>query len=153
MASTRNTKFIEATPEKIYQAFTDPKALEHWLVPGEMTGKIHSFDLRENGGYEMSLYYPDNDKASKGKSGTKEDRYTAKFIKLNPPETIIAGITFQTDDPELSGEMIERVTLQQEGDGTLVTIVFDNIPKGIKPKDNEEGTASSLDKLAVYLQN
>lgn len=153
MASTRNTKLIPAKPEKVYQAFTDPKALEQWLVPGEMNGKIHFFNLSENGGYEMSLYYPEDDVVSKGKSDEKEDRYTARFIELRPPEKIVTGITFQSDNPDFSGEMIERVTLQPEDSGTRVTILFDNIPKGINPKDNEQGTASRLDKLSNYIQN
>src|SRR5262245_4299661 len=46
IATTRNSKFIRASQETIYRAFTDPSALAVWLPPGEMTGKIHSFDLR-----------------------------------------------------------------------------------------------------------
>ena len=33
-ASTLNSKFIKATPEALYRAFTDPTALAVWLVPG-----------------------------------------------------------------------------------------------------------------------
>jgi uncharacterized protein YndB with AHSA1/START domain len=40
-ASTRNSKFIKATPETLYRAFTDPVALAVWLVPGDMTGEVH----------------------------------------------------------------------------------------------------------------
>jgi len=35
-ASTRNSKFIKATPEALYRAFTDPAALAVWLAPGDM---------------------------------------------------------------------------------------------------------------------
>lgn len=151
MASTTNTKFIAASPERVYEAFTNPNALEQWLVPGDMTGRIHSFDLRENGGYEMSLYYPESDTVSSGKSGAKEDRYEATFIRLDPPHKIVMAITFSSDDAAFSGEMFEYITLESKDGGTQVTITFEDIPKGIKPSDNKEGTDSSLEKLAAYL--
>ena len=44
-----------------------------------------------------------------------------------------------------------KVTLKEDRGGTLVTIQFSNIPPGIRPEDNEEGTRSSLEKLALYI--
>src|SRR5437773_8039549 len=67
-ASTRNSKFIKATPEALYRAFTDPAALAIWLAPGDMTGEVHSFDYRVGGGYQMSLYYPSSEKTLRGKT-------------------------------------------------------------------------------------
>src|SRR5213083_2837721 len=72
-ASTRNSKFIKATPEALYRAFTDPAALAVWQAPGDMTGKVHSFDYRVGGGYQMSLYYPSTETTSPGKTEDRED--------------------------------------------------------------------------------
>ena len=152
MSTTRNSKIVNASAEKVYKAFTDPKALEQWLVPGEMTGKIHQFDLRVKGGYEMSLFYPESDQESSGKTSGKEDRYSATFIELDAPRKIVQAITFDSDNPDFAGEMIEEVVLEPKGKRTHITIIFKNIPKGIKPEDNEAGTASSLGKLARYLE-
>jgi len=33
-----------------------------------------------------------------------------------------------------------------------VTILFENIPPGIRPEDNEAGSRSSLEKLARYVE-
>ena len=151
MSESINSKIIRASPEKVYNAFTDPAALEIWLVPGEMTGKVHHFDLRPGGGYEMSLYYPQNDNDSKGKTEDKEDRYSAKFIELSP-ERIIEAIHFNSSDPLFAGEMILEITLKKIPGGTNLTMKFRNIPPGIDPADNEAGTASSLEKLARYVE-
>jgi uncharacterized protein YndB with AHSA1/START domain len=51
MATTQNSKDIQATPEILYQAFTNPVALEAWMAPGDMTAMTHSFDLKVGGGY------------------------------------------------------------------------------------------------------
>ncbi len=151
-SSTQNSKFIKASQEALYRAFTDPAALAVWLAPGEMTGEVHSFDLRVGGGYQMSLYYPLSEKASRGKTSEREDRYTARFVELTPPRRIVQAITFDSADPAFSGEMIMDVTFEAEGGGTRVTILFKNIPSGIRPEDNEAGTRSALEKLARYVE-
>lgn len=151
-ASTRNEKWIKATPEVLYKAFTHPAALAVWLVPGDMTGEVHHFDCRVGGGYQMSLYYPSSDKTSRGKTREREDRYTARFVELTPPRKIVEAITFETVDPSFKGEMIMEVTLEAEDGGTTVSLFFKDIPSGVRPEDNEAGTLSSLEKLARYVE-
>jgi uncharacterized protein YndB with AHSA1/START domain len=151
-ASTRNSKWIKATPEALYRAFTDPAALAVWLVPGDMTGEVHRFDYRVGGGYQMSLYYPSSEKTIRGKTSEREDRYTARFVELTPPRRIVEAITFDSDDPAFSEEMIMVVTCEAEDDGTTVSIVFKDMPSGIRPEDNEAGTQSALEKLARYVE-
>ena len=151
-ASTRNSKFIKATPEALYRAFTDPAALAVWLAPGDMTGEVHSFDHRVGGGYQMSLYYPSSEQTSRGKTRDREDRYTARFVELTPPRRIVEAITFDSVDPAFSGEMIMVVTFEAGDGGTTVSILFKDIPSGIRPQDNEAGTQSSLEKLARYVE-
>src|SRR3954447_16398645 len=93
-ATTHNSKFIKASQEALYRAFTDPAALAVWFAPGDMTGKVHNFDYRVGGGYEMWLYYPSSDTPSRGKTSEREDRYTARFVELSPPARIVEAITF-----------------------------------------------------------
>src|SRR5436189_5734799 len=81
-ASTRNSKFIKATPEALFRAFTDPAALAAWLAPGDMTGEVHRFDYRVGGGYQMSLYYPSSENTFRGKTTEREERYTARLVEL-----------------------------------------------------------------------
>jgi uncharacterized protein YndB with AHSA1/START domain len=151
-ASTRNSKFIKTTPEALYRAFTDPAALAVWFAPGDMTGEVHSFDDRVGGGYQMSLYYPSSEETSRGKTSAREDRYTARFVELTPPRRIVEAITFDAVDPAFAGEMIMEVTFEAEDGGTTVSILFKDIPPGIRPEDNEAGTQLTLEKLARYVE-
>ncbi len=61
-ACSRTSRIIKARPEQLYEAFIDPAALPAWLPPAGMTGKIHEFDARVEGGYRMSLFYPPNER-------------------------------------------------------------------------------------------
>ena len=149
---TRNSKVINATAETIYRAFTSPTALEVWQAPGDMTAKVHNFDLRVGGGYEMSLFYPDSEKVMEGKTQGKEDRFTAKFIELIQNKKIVQAVNFESPNPDFSGEMIIEITFEPKENGTNVTYFFRDIPKGIRPEDNEAGTISTLEKLARYVE-
>lgn len=150
--TTKNSKIIQAPREKVYNAFTNKKALEFWLAPNNMTGKVHDFDLKVGGGYSMSLFYLDREMV--GKTSENEDRFSAKFVELKPYEKIVQTINFQSKKKEFTDEMTMEVFLEENGNNsTKVTIVFKNIPKGIDPKDNETGTEDSLEKLARYIDN
>jgi uncharacterized protein YndB with AHSA1/START domain len=152
LASTQNSKLIKVSPEKLYHAFTDPQALAAFLAPGNMIGKVHSFDLRIGGGYQMSLFYPQIDNDSRGKTSAKEDRFTARFVELTPHKKIVQAINFDSDDIAFSGEMTMEINFKPEENGTRVTVLFKNIPPGIRPEDNEAGTELTLDKLAIYVE-
>jgi uncharacterized protein YndB with AHSA1/START domain len=81
---TQNSKTIRATPEAIYNAFTDPAALIVWLPPAQMTGKIDSFDARVGRGYRMSLFYPSSERVFRGKTSERQDSFTSRFLELDP---------------------------------------------------------------------
>jgi uncharacterized protein YndB with AHSA1/START domain len=118
-----------------------------------MTGKVHEFDARVGGGYRMSLFYPSSEPVYRGKTSEREDRFTARFVELTPPTRIVEAITFDSVDPAFSGEMTMVVTFEDRDGGTEVTILFEHIPSGIRPEDNDAGTRSSLEKLARYIEH
>jgi uncharacterized protein YndB with AHSA1/START domain len=150
-ASTRSSKWIPAPPDVLYHAFTDPAALAVWQAPDNMTGEVHQFDGRVGGGYDMSLYYRSFDHPVSGKTTEQEDRFTARFVDLTPPSRIVEAIRFASSDPAFAEEMIEEVVFEAKDGGTLVSILFTNLPSGVRPEDNEAGTQQALEKLAHYV--
>jgi glutamate racemase len=151
-ASTRTSRVIKAPREALYQAFLDPAALAAWLPPGEMTGKIHSFDAKVGGAYRMSLFYPASEQVHRGKTSEREDSFTARFIELAPPARIVQAVSFHSADPAFAEEMILEATFEPVDGGTEVTILCKHIPPGIRPEDNEAGCRSSLEQLARYAE-
>lgn len=141
------SRFIPAAPEAVYRAFTDAQALAEWMPPGEMTGQVHAFDLRVGGGYVMSLFYPEGGEG-RGKTASREDRVTVRFVELDPPRRIVEAVSFATDDPALKGEMGMVIEIAPEADGSRVTLSFADLPPGLRPEDNDEGARLSLEQLA-----
>jgi uncharacterized protein YndB with AHSA1/START domain len=147
-ASTRASRVINARPAELYQAFMDPAVLVEWLPPPGMSGKIHAFDPRIGGGYRMSLFYAPNERAYRGKTSQREDMLNVRFVELEPPRRIVEAASFVTTDPALLGEMIMTVTFEEVPGGTDVTLLFTNLPPGLRPEDNETGSRLSLEQLA-----
>src|SRR5262245_31325235 len=142
-ASTRVSKVIRASREALYQAFLDPTALVAWLPPGEMTGKIHSFDARVGGEYRMSLFYPPSEQQQQGKTAEHEDSFTARFVELGPPVRIVQAVSFHSADPAFSGVMTLEATFALVDGGTEVTIACTAIPPGIRPEDRKSTRLNS----------
>lgn len=149
--STVVSRVINAPREAVYRAFLDPDAVAAWLPPGSMRGVVHAFEAREGGAFSMSLIYPEDDRSSRGKTSESTDRFQGRFVKLIPNERIVWAVEFESEDPSFAGEMIVSTTLALAGSGTKVTILCENLPRGIKPEDNEAGSRLSLEKLASFL--
>lgn len=147
-ASTRTSRVIGARPEELYGAFIDPAALIAWLPPGEMTGVMHEFDARVGGGYRMSLFYPQDEQSFRGKTADKEDMVNVRFVELMPPHRIVEAVNFTTADPAFLGEMTQTATFEEVSGGTNVTLLFENLPPGVQPEDNDAGARLSLEQLA-----
>jgi uncharacterized protein YndB with AHSA1/START domain len=137
MSSTRISGRIKAPTEAVYRACSDPQQLVHWRMPENMAARL----LDANGAtYRMSLSYEDG----------RVDTFEATFIERVPPERIVERIRFAA--PNRAGDMTMTTTLRPVEAGTEVTVVCENLPAGIEPQDNEEGSRQALARLARWLE-
>jgi len=150
--SVRVSGIVKASPEAVWQAFMDPAALVEWLPPAQMTGVIHRFDARVGGGFEMSLFYPPDERNFVGKTADREDRVAVRFVELEPPHRIVQAAAFQTPDPALFGEMRIVITLEAVAGGTAVAMTHTNLPPGLRPEDDEAGSRLSLQQLIRHFE-
>lgn len=152
MSRTQTSRIIQASREALYDAFVNPDALVQLMPPGNMTGKMHRFDARVGGGYEMSLFYPEGDTEHQGKKADLEDRVKVRFDELSRPDRIVEAVLFDSEDPAFAGEMTFIATFESAEGGTKVTITCEHIPSGIRPEDNDEGSRQSLENFARFFE-
>ncbi|OZB90129.1 SRPBCC family protein [Paenibacillus sp. XY044] len=146
------SRTIKASPQTIYKAFVDPQALVMWLPPKGMKGRIFEFDPRAGGTYRMSLTYLEKNGTTQGKTSEDTDIVEGRFLELVPDERIVQAVVFESDDPDFAGEMIMTWTLAADPEGTVVTIVCENVPAGIRREDHDVGLRSTLENLALYTE-
>ena len=150
MTTTRNTRYIDAPRAQVYATLLDADALPRWKVPDGMTAVVHEFDPRTGGAIRVSLTYVSSTEA--GKSSAHTDTYRGRFAALEPNERIIEVDEFETDDPEMGGEMTITISLKDAGHGTELVAVHEGLPPGVAPADNVLGWSMSLAKLAALVE-
>ena len=146
------SRVIDASPERIYRAFTDPDMLTKWLPPVGMTGRFERFDARPGGTYRMVLTYLDASGAP-GKSSADSDVVEARFVDLVPDVRVLQAVDFVSDDPAFAGTMTMTWRFKEVRDGTEVTILCENVPAGIAKADHDAGLRSTLENLARFIEN
>jgi uncharacterized protein YndB with AHSA1/START domain len=152
MATHTGSRLIRAPPHAIYRAFLEPAAVAAWRPPKGMSAKVFAFEPRAGGGYRMAFVYDDGGKANPGKSTEHADVFEARFAELVPDARIVEVVRFQSDDPNFAGEMTLTTTLHAIPQGTEVTVLAENVPRGITAEDHAAGIASSLANLARYVE-
>ena len=148
----RVSRVIKAPPRSVYRAFVEPEAIAAWRRPEGMTARIFTFDPREGGGYRIALDYVDAGPGVRGKTSERSDAFTGRFLTLIPDEKIVEEVDFESDDPQFAGTMRLTTTFEAVPDGTRVTVLVENAPRGIKPADHDVGIRSSLANLAAFVE-
>lgn len=145
------SRFISASPQTVYRAFVERRAMEQWLPPENMFGKMLKFDFREGGSYRMRLTYLPQEQG-RGKSSEDSDEVEVRLTKIEAGRRIEQEVTFESEDSAFSGVMYMIWTFEPLDEGTLVMIRAENVPKGIRPEDHDAGLNSSLEKLARFVE-
>ena len=130
-------RMLQASPEKVFRAFTEPAAMATWLPPYGFVCTVHEMEVKEGGSYRMSFQ-----NFTTGNSHS----FGGKYVEIKPNELL--KYTDQFDDPNLPGEMTTTVWLKKTIAGTELKIVQENIPAAIPSEMCYLGWQDSLDKLA-----
>ena len=129
------TRRIRASPERVYRFFTDPTMWSRWQ------GTSATVDAQPGGVLRVAM--------GLGGSGLAEGR----FIALDPFECIVftwgwASSPLSTLPP---GSTVVTVHLRPDGDGTLVTLTHDSLPRGERDI-HEAGWSLYLDRLVTVAE-
>lgn len=145
--TTENTlkigRVIKAPPERVYNAFLDPDQLAKWMPPSGYTGRIDKLEPRVGGSWHGSFTSIDK---------KESHSFGGKYLELVPHERIVHTDRFDTDAPQMQGEMTVTVTLEEVPEGTRLTVVQENIPKVIPLEDARTGWTSTLENLARLVE-
>ena len=143
------SRHIKASPSAIYDAFVVREAVAQWLPPDGATMEIQVFEPRVGGRFRMTLIFA----SAPGKSTSNMDVVAGHFVELVPQQRIVQAFEFDSPDPAFAGTMTMRWVLEAVEGGTVVTVVADNVPRGISQAYHEIGMNSSLAHLAAYVDS
>jgi len=147
----RASRLIAAPAESVFAALVDASALETWLPPGDMVGRVLELDPRPGGAFRIVLTYADP-AGVRGKSTEDSDVVDATFVEVVPGSRVSYVVTFVSEDPSFAGSMTMTWDLTAVADGTRVDIEAVDVPDGISAEDHATGMSSSLADLARFVE-
>lgn len=134
-------RVIQASPEKVFRAFADPVAYSSWLPPYGFLCEVQQMDFNTGGKFRMTFI---NFSTGNGHS------FGGEYLEIKPNEFIKYSDKF--DDPNLPGEMITTVWLNEVSCGTELKIVQTGIPDAIPAEMCYLGWQESLEKLKKLVE-
>ncbi|GAB2620660.1 hypothetical protein Aab01nite_35140 [Paractinoplanes abujensis] len=115
----RVTRQLPATPEEVFDAYTDAEKQKVWFsILDEEPGIVEiEVDLRV-GGRQTAVWGPDKDTLF---------RETQTFLEIDRPHRLVTESVGSGPDGQEMSTRIE-VTFEPQGDGTLMTVVQSGFP-------------------------
>lgn len=127
---------IAASPEKVFEAFTQAATLSRWFAPGDDFGcTVHELDVRPGGRYRVEMRPPDGDVHIV--HGTYET--------VERPGRLVFSWAWE-DNP---ADGVSRVTVLIEpgGRGSKLTLVHELLPTPAARESHTKGWTGCLGRL------
>ena len=133
-------RVLKAPTDRIYKAFTDPRAKCKWLPPYGFIAEVHSHDLKVGGEYKISFINLGTGHAHS---------WSGKYLELSPYKIIYSD---QFEDPNMVNQMVVTINLKEVLCGTELSITQENIPSQIPIEMCYLGWQESLSQLALLVE-
>jgi uncharacterized protein YndB with AHSA1/START domain len=131
-------RMIRATPERLFEAWTQPHQLKQWWGPESVTCIAAEVDLRVGGRYRLGNQFSDGCIVW----------ITGEFQVIEPPRRLT--YTWQIEDSSGPSELV-TVRFEAHVGGTEVIITHKRIPDRTKRDRHEQGWLGCLNGLVEYL--
>jgi uncharacterized protein YndB with AHSA1/START domain len=141
---------LGASPERVFDAFTDPDQLTRWWWPNGFSCPAAEVDLRVGGAYRLAMEWPGSIPGEAQFSHHMGGEY---YEIQRPHRLLMSGRAFNDEQGELFATLIE-VTFEGRDGGTLLTVrqsYFEPMPPPDALAGAEQGWSEQLDKLQRLL--
>ena len=104
------TAEFDASPERVWQLWADPRQLERWWGPPTYPATVTSHDLRRGGRVEYHMTGPEGD----------QPRGYWEIVEADAPRSLVFRDGFASDDGTPNTDLpvtTARVTIENIGDG------------------------------------
>jgi uncharacterized protein YndB with AHSA1/START domain len=134
--SLRVTRVINASVERVFEAWTDRDRLVAWFCPKNMEVADASVDLRVGGRYRVSMRNPD------GRTFTAVGEYR----EIEAPKRLYFTWDWEEEDYGV-GETLVTVELRDRGGTTEVVLTHERFASEEAVASHTEGWNSCFDRL------
>src|ERR1044071_517102 len=106
------TRTLDATPETVYKAWTDPKQMARWWGPNNFTNPVCELDVRPGGAWRIVMRAPD---------GVEYECGGVYREEVTPERLVFTNNAFDSEGKALL-EGVTSVTFAAQGAKTKLTL-------------------------------
>ncbi len=139
------TRVINAPPERVFKAWTDPAFLNQWFGPKGVDTSDAVVDLRVGGNYRLTMREPNGAVITHG----------GEYREIKPPEKLV--FTWVLDGQSCSGsegqyaETVVTLHFEDLGSSTRLTLTHEFLPSQTSKENHYMGWEGSLECLEEVL--
>ncbi len=127
----------QASPARVFKAWTDPKELAKWMGPLGTTAVEAQADVRVGGRFHIRMTVPGD-----------EHNVSGVYREVVPSEKLVFTWAWHSTPDR---ELLVTVALKPDGNGTLMTFTHEQFFDEKARDDHEKGWLGTFTKLGTYL--
>jgi uncharacterized protein YndB with AHSA1/START domain len=137
--SLRITRRIRATPEELFDAWTNPESVSVWMCPGDVKEARAQLDPRVGGKYQIDMV---------GATATFE--HSGEYLVVDRPRRLsFTWVSIPTNNQRT----VVTIDFKPVGpDETELTLTHVGFPSADSTKNHQMGWGMILDKLAAKIR-
>jgi uncharacterized protein YndB with AHSA1/START domain len=135
------TRLYDAPRELVFRAWTEPEHLRRWCAPRGFAIPFADGDLRPGGAWHTTMIAPD---------GT-EHRLVGTYRDIVPPARLVFSHAWLDADGSPGVETLVKVTFEDHGDKTLLTLVQSGFASDAARDGHAGGWTETLERLSEHL--
>jgi uncharacterized protein YndB with AHSA1/START domain len=143
VAALRITRTLATSREKVFRAWTDPKALAKWFAPtDQFRTTVPEFQARQGGRYNIEMHDPSGQHHS----------VRGTFREVRPPERLVFTWTWDREPGQQEpGDTLVTVELFDRGGSTELVLTHERLPNVEEREKHDHGWAGCLGRLEKLL--
>jgi len=134
--------FLDAPPERIFKALTDPAELAKWWGPSGFTTPEIELDLSVGSGYRFGMQPPDG----------ALFHLAGKFLEIDPPSKLAYTFRWEEPDPD-DRETVVRLSLSVAADKTGLSLSQSWFATEARLVLHQHGWSDSFQRLSKHIES
>jgi len=138
--TVRVIRMVQAPPQRVFEAMTDPEQVAMWWGPDGFTCPEVTLDPRVGGAYRIAMQPPDGELF----------HLTGKYVEVRPPSRLAYTFRWEPPDPD-DRENVARIALHERDGATEVALSHGPFATEARRELHKAGWTDTLIRLASHV--
>ena len=134
------SRIVEASPQRVYEAMTDPEQVAQWWGPEGFTCREVTLDAKVGGGYRIAMQPPEGELF----------HLAGEYLVVQPPTRLAYTFRWEPPDPD-DRETVVRLALHARDGATEVALIQGLFATAARRELHRAGWTDTLARLASHL--